>query len=162
MYIYIEPYIFPTVLLVALILIGRILIKARMKGKKNGCSLGCFGLICLVLAGPVITSFFNTKPLYDNGHRRWYLHTYHVDDTLFYGIDVSPSTGLADNGEPWYCCIGFQGGEAGWKKYPAELYLRQESGALHYFNFETEEVVDLGPVPVGVPMQPIEEFFRSL
>ena len=162
MYIYIEPYILPLLVLCVLIYIGRSLIKARRKGAKNGCGLGCFGLICLVLAGPLISSFFSTKALFDSGTRRWYLHTYDIDGTTCYGVTVSPMDGLRETGEPWYCCIGFQGGEAGWLNYPTELYLRQESGALHYFNFETGEVRDLGNVPVAVPMQPIEQFFRQL
>ena len=162
MYIHIEPYIFPVFLLLVLGFVGRMLIKARRNGKKNGCALGCFGLICLVLAGPIISSFLDTKPLYDSGKRRWYMHTYYVDDTLFYGIEVSPTEGLSDAAEPWYCCLGFQGGEAGWKNKPTELYLRQEQGSLFYFNFETEEIMELGNVPVDVPMYPIEKFFRKL
>ena len=90
------------------------------------------------------------------------MHTYYVDDTLFYGIEVSPTEGLSDTAEPWYCCLGFQGGEAGWKNKPTELYLRQEQGSLFYFNFETEEIMELGNVPVDVPMYPIEKFFRKL
>ena len=40
MYIYIEPYILPLLVLCVLIYIGRSLIKARRKGAKNGCGLG--------------------------------------------------------------------------------------------------------------------------
>lgn len=162
MYLYIEPYILPCLALLVLFFIGRALIKARQKGAKNGCGLGCFGLITLVLAGPLIGCFFNTKGLCYNGTRRWYLHTYDIDGTTFYSVHVSPMSGLSETEEPWYCRIGFQGGEAGWKKHPTELYLRQKSGALHYFNFETEEVQDLGNVPVDVPMYPVEQFFRQL
>lgn len=171
MWIYLEPYVMPVAAVVVLVIIGRALIKMRLQGKKNGCShgcsLGCFGVICLVVLGGIISTFFSTKTLYCDGTRRWYMRTYHVDDTLFYSVQVSPTEGLpGDEGqgyyEPWYTCIGFQGGTAGWKKYPTELYLRQQSGALHYFNFETGEVQDIGNIPVDIPMQPVEKFFCEL
>ena len=171
MWIYIEPYVMPLFVLVVLFVIGRVLIKSRLQGKKNGCShgcsLGCLGVICLVVLGGIISTFFSTKTLYCDGTRRWYMRTYHVDDTLFYSVQVSPTEGLpGDEGqgyyEPWYTCIGFQGGEAAWKKYPTELYLRQESGALFLFDFKNETVIDLGKMPIPGPSVPVEKFFREL
>ena len=171
MWIYLEPYVMPVTLVVVLIIIGRVLIKKRLQGKKSGCShgcsLGCFGVICLVVIGGIISSFFGTKTLYCDGNRRWYMHTLDIDGETFYNVGVSPTKGLpGDEGqgyyEPWYTCIGFQGGTAGWKKYPTELYLRQQSGPLLYFNFETGEVQDVGHIPADIPMQPVEKFFREL
>ena len=167
MWIDLEPYVMPLMVLSVLFVLGRYLIQARRKGAKNGCSLGCFGMICLFVIGGIISSFFSTKTLYCDGTRRWYMHTPDIDGVTFYNVGVSPTKGLpGDEGqayyEPWYTCIGFQGGTAGWKKYPTELYLRQQSGPLLYFNFETGEVQDIGNMPADIPMQPVEKFFREL
>lgn len=162
----IAPYVMPVAAVVALVIIGRALITLRLQGKKSGCthgcSLGCFGVLCLVVLGSIISSLFGSKTLYSGGERRWYMHTYDIDGTTFYSVNVHPTDGLSDGPEPWYTCIGFQGGEAAWKQYPTELYLRQESGALHYFNFETETVRDMGNVPIPGPSVPVETFFRQL
>lgn len=166
MWYYLQIYVFPLVWVVMLVIIGRALIRARMQGKKSGCShgcsLGCFGVICLVVVGSIISSLFSSKPLYSGGERRWYMQTLDVDGETFYCVQVHPTDGLGEGAEPWYTCIGFQGGTAAWKKYPAELYLRQQSGALHYFNFETETVRDMGNVSIPGPSQPVETFFREL
>lgn len=161
----------PVAVLVLLACIVRAWIKARAQGKKTfgddlgcspGCSYGCFGVLCLLVISVCVSSLFSTKTLYSSGERRWYMHTYDIDGTTFYSINVHPTEGLSDGPEPWYTCIGFQGGEAAWKKYPTELYLRQQSGALHYFNFETETVRDMGNVPIPGPSMPVEKFFRRL
>lgn len=166
MWYYLLSYVTPLVWLVALAIIWRMLIKRRMHGKKSGCShgcsLGCFGMLCLVVLGSIISSFFSKKTLYSGSDRHWYMETYDIDGTTFYSVRVNPADGLSEGAEPWYTCIGFQGGEAAWKTYPTELYLRQRSGALHLFDFKFETVRDLGNIPIPGDSQPVEKFFREL
>lgn len=163
MWYYVQPYVSFAALLVVLAVVGRYLFKTRGKGVASGCSLGCFGLICLLLLSAGITSLFSSKILHVSDSRCWYMKTFDIDGELFYNVKTSSWEGLGTDGkEPWYCCIGFQGGTAAWKNYPTELYLRQQSGSLHYFNFETETVRDLGNMPIPGASQPVEEFFREL
>ena len=163
MWYYIQPYVSFVALLVVLAVVGRWMFRTRGKGCGSGCSLGCFGVIAVLLLSASISSFFSSKILHVSDSRCWYMETYDIDGELFYNVKTSSWDGLDSDGkEPWYCCIGFQGGTAAWKNYPTELYLRQSSGALHYFNFETETVEDLGNVPIPGPSQPVEEFFREL
>lgn len=163
MWYYIQPYVSFVALLVVLAVVGRWMFRTRGKGCASGCSLGCFGVIAVLLLSAAISNLFSTKILHVSDSRCWYMETYDIDGTLFYSVKTSSWEGLdTDGNEPWYCCVGFQGGTAAWKNYPTELYLRQESGALHYFNFETETVRDLGNVPIPGPSQPVEEFFREL
>lgn len=163
MWYYIQPYVSFVALLVVLAVVGRWMFRTRGKGCGSGCSLGCFGVIAVLLLSASISRFFSSKILHVSDSRCWYMETCDIDGELFYNVKTSSWDGLDSDGkEPWYCCIGFQGGTAAWKNYPTELYLRQSSGALHYFNFETETVEDLGNVPIPVPSQPVEEFFREL
>ena len=163
MWYYIQPYVSFVALLVVLAVVGRWMFRTRGKGCGSGCSLGCFGVIAVLLLSASISGFFSSKILHVSDSRCWYMETYDIDGTLFYSVKVSSWEGLDTEGnEPWYCCVGFQGGTAAWKNYPTELYLRQKSGALHYFNFETETVRDLGNVPIPGPSQPVEAFFREL
>ena len=163
MWYYIQPYVSFVALLVVLAVVGRWMFRTRGKGCGSGCSLGCFGVIAVLLLSASISSFFSSKILHVSDSRCWYMETSDIDGELFYNVKTSSWDGLDSDGkEPWYCCIGFQGGTAAWKNYPTELYLRQSSGALHYFNFETETVEDLGNVPIPGPSQPVEEFFREL
>lgn len=163
MWYYIQPYVSFVALLVVLAVVGRWMFRTRGKGCGSGCSLGCFGVIAVLLLSASISSFFSSKILHVSDSRCWYMETCDIDGVLFYNVKTSSWEGLGTDGnEPWYCCVGFQGGTAAWKNYPTELYLRQKSGALHYFNFETETVRDLGNVPIPGPSQPVEEFFRSL
>lgn len=163
MWYYIQPYVSFVALLVVLAVVGRWMFRTRGKGCGSGCSLGCFGVIAVLLLSASISSFFSSKILHVSDSRCWYMETCDIDGELFYNVKTSSWEGLGTDGnEPWYCCVGFQGGTAAWKNYPTELYLRQKSGALHYFNFETETVRDLGNVPIPGPSQPVEEFFRSL
>lgn len=163
MWYYIQPYVSFVALLVVLAVVGSWMFRTRGKGGASGCSLGCFGVIAVLLLSASISSFFSSKILHVSDSRCWYMETCDIDGELFYNVKTSSWEGLGTDGnEPWYCCVGFQGGTAAWKNYPTELYLRQKSGALHYFNFETETVRDLGNVPIPGPSQPVEEFFREL
>ena len=163
MWYYIQPYVSFVALLVVLAVVGRWMFRTRGKGCGSGCSLGCFGVIAVLLLSASISSFFSSKILHVSDSRCWYMETCDIDGELFYNVKTSSWEGLGTDGnEPWYCNVGFQGGTAAWKNYPTELYLRQKSGALHYFNFETETVRDLGNVPIPGPSQPVEEFFREL
>lgn len=162
----IAPYVMPVAAVVALVIIGRALITMRLQGKKSGCShgcsLGCFGVISILVVAVGVSSWLSKKTLYSGSDRHWYMKTYDIDGTTFYSVNVHPTDGLGEGSEPWYTCIGFQGGEAAWKQYPTELYLRQKSGALHLFDFKNETVIDLGNMPIPGPSVPVEEFFREL
>ena len=163
MWYYIQPYVYFAALLVVLAVVGRWMFRTRGKGCASGCSLGCFGVVALLSLSATISGLFSSKILHVSDSRCWYMETCNIDGELFYNVKTSPWEGLGTDGyEPWYCNVGFQGGTAAWKNYPTELYLRQKSGALHYFNFETETVRDLGNVPIPGPSQPVEEFFREL
>lgn len=166
MWYYLQSCVTPLVWVAVLVIIWRALIKQRMQGKKSGCShgcsLGCFGVISLVVVAVGVCSWLSTKTLYNGGDRHWYMETYDIDGKTFYSVRVNPTDGLGDGLEPWYTCIGFQGGEAAWKCYPTELYIRQSSGALHLFDFKYETVRDLGNIPIPCPSQPVEKFFREL
>lgn len=163
MWYYIQPYVSFVALLVVLAVVGRWMFRTRGKGCGSGCSLGCFGVIAVMLLSASISDLFSSKILHVSDFRCWYMKTCDIDGELFYNVKTSSWKGLGTDGnEPWYCCVGFQDGTAAWKNYPTELYLRQKSGALHYFNFETETVRDLGNMPIPVPSQPVKEFFREL
>ena len=166
MWYYLQSYIPLLVWGTVLVIIWRALVKQRMKGKKSGCShgcsLGCFGVISILVVAVGVSSWLSKKTLYSGSDRRWYMKTYDIDGTTFYSVNVHPTDGLGEGSEPWYTCIGFQGGEAAWKKYPTELYLRQKSGALHLFDFKNETVIDLGNMPIPGPSVPVEKFFREL
>lgn len=169
MWFYLQPCIMPLLVVAMVIFIAYYMYRNRKSGQGNSCALGCAlcccGTVCLFLAAVflgMLDSAFGTKTLYRDAGRHWYMETYEIDTTRFYSVGVTPAGDLCESGQPWYSVIGFQGGTAGWKQYPTELYLRQQSGALHYFNFKTATVTDLGNVPTDVPMIPVEEFFREL